>query len=416
MALFSAHIVGKNINLGSTFKDYSDNRISELLKKYATKTISYKTTLEKKKYKFKVTLKVNLVNKIQFETIGKAKNVENRGKKLWWPKVFYNLEYINFKEYVYMINFIKTKKEMQVFKNDGWILQHSNYSNNNDICNNHLECFKIKELSLQTIDIKFINGKWYLEDKQYKYDFEELYSIKVSPETTIKNNEIYRCYPIIQKNLECIYENNNLNSIIKFLAKDIRTDKKYANSVLIANQILKSLSNPLDFENLYNSINSNMGYYSKSIIVKKNTQKHFKSELSISLQDFISGNVIDIGGGYKTFKYLNKFKNIRSCLSTDNDIDIIVNNIINKKNSDNSFHKLINYKYLDFTKLKKEYERIENQLSVNIEKKYDTITAINCINFALKNNITTEKFMKNINSFAKKGTFIIIKLDRKSVV
>ena len=74
MALFSAHIVGKNINLGSTFKDYSDNRISELLKKYAPKTISYKTTLEKKKYKFKVTLKVNLVNKIQFETIGKAKN------------------------------------------------------------------------------------------------------------------------------------------------------------------------------------------------------------------------------------------------------------------------------------------------------------------------------------------------------
>ena len=48
MALFSAHIVGKNINLGSTFKDYSDNRISQLLKKYATKTISYKTTLEKK--------------------------------------------------------------------------------------------------------------------------------------------------------------------------------------------------------------------------------------------------------------------------------------------------------------------------------------------------------------------------------
>ena len=74
MASFSAHIVGKNINLGSTFKDYCDNRISELFKKYETKTISYKTTLEKKKYKFKVTLKVNLVDKIQFETIGKAKN------------------------------------------------------------------------------------------------------------------------------------------------------------------------------------------------------------------------------------------------------------------------------------------------------------------------------------------------------
>ena len=74
MTTFSAHIVGKNINLGSTFKDYCDNRISELFKKYSTNTISYKTTLEKKKYRFKVSLKVNLVNRIQFKTIGRAKN------------------------------------------------------------------------------------------------------------------------------------------------------------------------------------------------------------------------------------------------------------------------------------------------------------------------------------------------------
>lgn len=339
----------------------------------------------------------------------KSKNITNIGKIFWWPKVFYNLEYSNFKEYVYMINFIKTNKEMQIFKNDGWILQNSNYINNNDICNNHLECFKIKELSLQTIDIKFVNGKWLLEDKQLTYDFEELYSLKVLPKITIKDNQIYRCYPIIQKKSGCIYENTNYNSIAEFHAKDIRSDKKCANSVLIANQIIRSIYNPLDFDKLYNSINSNQAYYTRTNTPKKSIPSHFKSEISASLQDFISEDVIDIGGGYKTFKYLNKFKNIKSCLSTDNDINIIVNNIVNQKKSDNSFQKLINYKYLDFTKLKKEYESIESQLSVNIDTKYDTITAINCINFALKNNITTEKFMNNINSFAKKGTFIIIK-------
>ena len=74
MATISEHIVGKNINLGTTFKSYCKNKITEIFNKYSTKVISYKTTLEKKNYNFKVTLTVNLVNKIQFETIGKSKN------------------------------------------------------------------------------------------------------------------------------------------------------------------------------------------------------------------------------------------------------------------------------------------------------------------------------------------------------
>tara|TARA_S200000501_G_C20614790_1_gene651909 strand:+ start:291 stop:620 length:330 start_codon:yes stop_codon:yes gene_type:complete len=69
--------VGKNLDLGAAFKLYSHNRISEVFLKYSTKVISYKTTLEKKKYLFKVKLKVNLVNRIQFETIGRSK-IANR--------------------------------------------------------------------------------------------------------------------------------------------------------------------------------------------------------------------------------------------------------------------------------------------------------------------------------------------------
>ncbi len=74
MTTFSVHIVGKNVDLGTTFKNNCKERILKIFKKYSTNTISYKTTLEKNNNNFKVSLKVNLVNKIQFETIGRAKN------------------------------------------------------------------------------------------------------------------------------------------------------------------------------------------------------------------------------------------------------------------------------------------------------------------------------------------------------
>ena len=48
MASYSAQIVGKNIDLGETFKSYSDSKISEIINKYSVKTISYKATLQKK--------------------------------------------------------------------------------------------------------------------------------------------------------------------------------------------------------------------------------------------------------------------------------------------------------------------------------------------------------------------------------
>ena len=69
----SDQVVGKNLDTGVSFKNYSNDKLSVVFSKYSTSVISYKTTLEKKSYLFKVKLKVNLVNKIQFETIGKAK-------------------------------------------------------------------------------------------------------------------------------------------------------------------------------------------------------------------------------------------------------------------------------------------------------------------------------------------------------
>ena len=74
MIISTMQTVGKNLDVGVAFTDYSNNKIVELFNKYSARVVSYKTTVEKKNYIFRVKLKVNLVNKIQFETIGKAKN------------------------------------------------------------------------------------------------------------------------------------------------------------------------------------------------------------------------------------------------------------------------------------------------------------------------------------------------------
>ena len=74
MIILTEQTVGKNLDLGVAFRKYSKNKIYEVFSKYSTRVISYKTTLEKNNYSYKVKLKVNLVNKIHFETIGRAKN------------------------------------------------------------------------------------------------------------------------------------------------------------------------------------------------------------------------------------------------------------------------------------------------------------------------------------------------------
>ena len=74
MVITTEYTVGKNIDLGSAFKKYSENKISAVFLKYSARVISFKTTLEKRNYIYKVKLKVNLVNKIHFETIGRSKH------------------------------------------------------------------------------------------------------------------------------------------------------------------------------------------------------------------------------------------------------------------------------------------------------------------------------------------------------
>tara|TARA_B100001741_G_C16472079_1_gene560571 strand:- start:678 stop:1076 length:399 start_codon:yes stop_codon:yes gene_type:complete len=69
----SKKISGKNIKIGKSYSLYCKRKIGEIFKKYSTKVFSYNSRIAKKKYYFKVKLKIVLSKDIDFEATGKAK-------------------------------------------------------------------------------------------------------------------------------------------------------------------------------------------------------------------------------------------------------------------------------------------------------------------------------------------------------
>ena len=66
-------VIGKNIDLGEAFQEYSQRRLSEVFEKYSYNVVSCQITLEKKFGSFKAKLKVNLKNKIELDATGRGK-------------------------------------------------------------------------------------------------------------------------------------------------------------------------------------------------------------------------------------------------------------------------------------------------------------------------------------------------------
>ena len=66
-------VIGKNIDLGEAFQEYSQRRLSEVFLKYSYNVVSSQITLEKKFGSFKAKLKVNLKNKIELDATGRGK-------------------------------------------------------------------------------------------------------------------------------------------------------------------------------------------------------------------------------------------------------------------------------------------------------------------------------------------------------
>ena len=76
------------------------------------------------------------------------KHIENNGlhnKFLWWPKIFINLKYDTFEEYLQLLDYITTNKFFEVFDNDGWILMNKKFISNKYTKDpNIIQAYKIK--------------------------------------------------------------------------------------------------------------------------------------------------------------------------------------------------------------------------------------------------------------------------------
>ena len=66
-------VSGQNIKIGKNYSLYCKQKFSEIVNKYAVKAVSYSSNIIKRKYYYKVKLKIVLANNVDYEATGKAK-------------------------------------------------------------------------------------------------------------------------------------------------------------------------------------------------------------------------------------------------------------------------------------------------------------------------------------------------------
>ena len=260
------------------------------------------------------------------------------------------------------------------------------------------------------------------------------YTIKIDEQKKSIKNAVFRCYPYI----DLIDDKYSL----LLNAKEIRTDKKYANNNIIIRQILSELFETWSFSRILNNIKNYSGsYYSIKLDKKLSKNKIGRiSSLHYNINEYITGNILDIGAGNSTYKYLKRYfdkKSVNKCYSTDNDIIIVLNNFMKYDNFKVNHHNKneIKYRYFDFNnKITNKLDsrpiksNSEQQLNTfyefnnvkdnplnrllslsNDNVLFDTIFAYNCINFAFKNNLTKDNFRHNIDTLTNSKCKIIIR-------
>ena len=323
-----------------------------------------------------------------------------KNKLLWWPKKYFQLSYKTLEEYLYLIYLFTDREErsLHIFKNDGWILQHNLYSSDEDVVEAHLLKFKIKPREQLTIDLLYKDNTWcdrILPFKQYNIEYNTC-------DLLAKNNCIYRCYPIFNK---------DSNELVSFVPRDLRTDKRYANTSEIISKVITIINRTFTIKDLlfqydqYKTGSKPSSYYTLCRFNKpKIGLNHYSLNHYTKTVRFITGHIVDLGAGFKTKHYLKDIE-FESCTVYDNDISCLFSNLENKNNIEFKYK----YRYLDFTKELTDYSPFENTL-IDITtlktNSVDTIMMINSFNFALKN---IDVFMKYINTISKPLTKLIIR-------
>ena len=69
----SKKVSGQNIKIGKNYSIYCKKKFSEVVNKYSVKAVSYSSNIIKRKYYYKVKLKIVLSKNADYEATGKAK-------------------------------------------------------------------------------------------------------------------------------------------------------------------------------------------------------------------------------------------------------------------------------------------------------------------------------------------------------
>ena len=108
---FYKEVSGQNIKIGKYYSLYCKKKITEIVNKYAVKSISCSSNIIKKNYYYKVKIKIVLSKNIDYEATGKGK----------FPYDSFNLAIINLRKILRrhqrkLKNRNKVNKQVRVLK------------------------------------------------------------------------------------------------------------------------------------------------------------------------------------------------------------------------------------------------------------------------------------------------------------
>jgi len=338
----------------------------------------------------KQTTNVNdLINGIKEERKLFKKFIEatelNTDKIRWYPKASFLVESAT--------NVFKQELILDMIENENSVL--AKYINQEGIYNcdgiilspligASMRDIKIKPKSLMTIDLLYDGTNWVDKEKNKT-------SVKILVNTIKpKANKIYRCYPI----------NGNL-----FEPREIRFDKKYANSFDIINQILTlykfdwtkqmSLDKPY-----YHVIKPNLSQvYFKELNSQTET---FEKQLTKMNPD--NGKTwLDLGCGKgKLIKYIKKY-NPKKYVGLDVDANILLNNIYMMDEQD----------WIKFNPCNLREDWFENINWYSIQNmKFDYVI----MNFSIMHLFDSDKFWTQLKSICKPTTKIMFNVVSNNII
>ena len=291
----------------------------------------------------------------------------------WYPKASWIVENLNDNFRKKLISNIILEKESEYicdgfkYKCDGLILVPLNGSRE----------IKIKPKSLMTIDILYKDNNWYDRDKN-------IYNDIIKSEIDLKDNNIYRCYPI-----------NDY-----FLAKELRLDKNKPNPYNVISTIIQLYNNDWNFNIIKNTYYSNIFKPKKFMNNVISFHEYFLKEVIKFMKPLLSGNWIDFGCGYgKLFKIIKNY-NPLSYFGIDNDINVLINCI-------RKFGKKLNHSYKFFpSKLDSNWNsHPQNWYKIKFDKKFDYMVC----NFSLM-HFCNDIFWKQVSMLSKSGSMMIFNL------